>query len=243
MTVLVGDASSRRIVAELQALGWGRMRVERRRTPWRGEPWALDNGAFKCWKLGLPWDAGRFLGMVDWALTQATPPLFGVLPDVVAAGAASLDHSLAWRARLPEAIRWYLPLQDGMREADVLPHIERLSGLFLGGTDAFKATAARWCRLAHAHGLRFHYARAGTACKVAAAFRVGADSLDSAFPLFHRERWRRFVRLVTAPEEQLRLPVAVAEEGRAAGRRRPVPVFAVPREEIGEGALPLEGLS
>ncbi len=128
MKVLVGDAASHRAIAELQALGWGRMRVERRRAPWPGDPWALDNSAFKAWKTGEPWNAGRFLGMVHWALEQETAPLFGVLPDIVGGGLDSLRHSLLWRDRLAAPIPWYLVLEDGMTDADVLPHVKDARG-------------------------------------------------------------------------------------------------------------------
>ena len=50
---------------------------------------------------------------------------------------------------------------------------------------------------AHGDGLKFHYGRCGTLNKVAHAIRIGADSIDSAFPMWTRQRWRLFVETVT----------------------------------------------
>jgi len=74
--------------------------------------------------------------------------------------------------------------------------IEGIRGIFLGGTSRFKATAGEWCRWAHEHHLLFHYGRAGTEEKVRHALDVGADSLDSAFPMWTLERFQLFVRWV-----------------------------------------------
>ena len=71
---------------------------------------------------------------------------------------------------------------------DVLSVIGNYDGLFLGGTDAFKLTARDWCGLAHRNNKKFHYARAGTINKLQHAIRIGADSLDSSFPLWTKVR-------------------------------------------------------
>ncbi len=62
--------------------------------------------------------------------------------------------------------RWYLAVQDGMTTDDVRPYLHLFQGIFLGGTDKFKLQALRWCDLAHAHQMPFHYARAGTLRKM-----------------------------------------------------------------------------
>lgn len=162
-----------------------------RAAPYDGEPWGLDNGAFTAWKGGRPFDAEAFRARVTHSLTLATPPTVAVLPDVVGAGLDSLATSLAWLDELPP-LPWFLAVQDGMSEADVEPHLPRLAGLFLGGTDAFKRTARRWCSLAHAHGKRFHFARVSTHARLAAAHDMGADSCDSSQPLWSEDHWARF---------------------------------------------------
>ena len=74
--------------------------------------------------------------------------------------------------------------------------IDRFDGLFMGGSDDFKREAQDWCNLAHIHGKRFHYARAGTERKIKHAIRIGADSLDSSFPLWTMDRIKRMEYLV-----------------------------------------------
>src|SRR5262249_49723462 len=91
---------------------------------------------------------------------------------------------------------WYLAVQDGMLPDDVAPELESVAGIFLGGTTAFKRSALVWAQLAQAHRKRFHYGRAGTLAKVEAAKTAMADSLDSAFPLWTRERFDTFVSSV-----------------------------------------------
>jgi hypothetical protein len=121
-------------------------------------------------------------------------PILAVTPDIVAAGMRSLAFSTQWRMshKLPSEWPWYLAVQDGMTVNDVKPHLHLYAGLFLGGTDRFKETAFRWCELAHRYGKKFHYGRAGTPRKLMSAFKVGADSCDSAFPLWTTERMLAF---------------------------------------------------
>lgn len=206
MIVMVGSTRSTRLVARIRSLGWGRMFAQGRATPYDGEPWGLDNGAFAAWRSGVPFDAERFRRRVDQALTVSRPAL-GVLPDLVGEGVRSLAMSLEWLERLPAEIPWYLPVQDGMTAADVAPVLPRLAGLFLGGTDAFKRTAREWCEFAHAHGRRFHFARVSTAARLRAARDMGADSCDSSQPLWSDDHWRRFEVWLGSNDGQLGLPM------------------------------------
>jgi hypothetical protein len=191
--VMVGSTRSRRLVARLKELGWGRVFVGKA-TPYPGEPWALDNGAFAAWKSAKPFDAEAFATRASEAVEFA--PRFGVLPDVVGAGADSLALSMSWLPRLPQAVPWYLAVQDGMTVEQVAPALEHVAGLFLGGTTEFKATAGTWSALAHKHGRLFHYARASTEQHVRRAIDVRADSLDSTQPLWSDAHWRRFERAI-----------------------------------------------
>ena len=193
--VLVGDTRSRSNIEILKANGWGRMCVEKPPKPYPFEKWGFDNGAFGAFCRGLPFPESDFLRRMEAAAVAPVDPYLAVTPDIVAGGCASLQFSAAWRMghRLNEDWPWYLAVQDGMTVADVEPHLHLYQGIFLGGTDRFKATAYRWRVLAHKHGLKFHYGRASTPAKLVSAFKVGADSCDSAFPLWTAERMRRFV--------------------------------------------------
>jgi hypothetical protein len=192
--VLVGETRSKRNLEALASLGWGRMFVVRQPSPFPFERWGFDNGAFIAGRKGEPFPESDFLRRLEIAEKTNSDPYLAVTPDIVAGGCTSLHFSTSWRIghRLPDEWPWYLAVQDGMTVADVEPHLHLYSGIFLGGTDRFKATAYRWCKLAHAHQKKFHYARASTPGKLLSAFRVGADSCDSAFPLWTAARMRIF---------------------------------------------------
>lgn len=202
---MLGETRKRAFVAELQRLGWGRMFTLRPPTPYEGEPWGFDNGAFIDWRQGVPFDGERFRRRVGYAVAHVEPPYLAVLPDVVGGGRRSLDLSLSWIGDLPPEWPWYLAVQDGMTVAEVAAVLPAVSGLFLGGSNAFKATAATWCALAHAAGKPFHYGRAGVWRKVRHAQEVGADSCDSAFPLWSEPRFRQFIAHCLGGHPQLQL--------------------------------------
>lgn len=192
--VLVGETRSASNLATLRKLRWGRMFVDRAPTPYPFEPWGFDNQAFIAWRNGLPWDESAYLQRLATACNVPSDPYMAIVPDIVAAGLHSLDFSLKWRTGALREIDWpwYLAVQDGMQVADVEPHLHLFSGVFLGGSDRFKSTAYRWRVLAHKHRLKFHYGRASTPRKLVSAHRCGADSCDSAFPLWTVGRMRTF---------------------------------------------------
>jgi hypothetical protein len=169
-----------------------------------GEPWGFDNGAFRDHLAGREFGAGPYRRRLAKARKHGTP-LLAIVPDRVA-HPESLAFSLKWRDDLPP-YPWYLALQDGMTRRDVLPHARRFVGLFLGGSDSFKATARDWCQFAHDHGLRFHYGRAGTPAKIVHALESGCDSLDSAFPMWTKRRFDFFRSIICSGHPQARLAV------------------------------------
>ena len=183
------------MVDQLKVLGWGRMCFRDTPKPWPGERWGFDNGAFSHWKNGQEFDGDGFQRRLDVALGLGTPCL-AVVPDIVGGGLDSLEFSESWRQRLPGHWPWYLALQDGM-EVDVVESVAgSYSGLFMGGTNAFKSTAAEWVALSRRLDIPFHYGRAGIPRKVIHAKVVGADSLDSAFPLWSKSRFTWFVEFM-----------------------------------------------
>jgi hypothetical protein len=190
--VLIAETTGTYYVDRIKELGWGRMFCFRNMTPFEGEPWGLDNGAFDAWQHDQPFDGISFQSRVRGLMDRGLTPHLAVAPDIVAAGCQSLEFSLDWLERLPGDWPWYLAVQDGMSIADVAYVLHRFDGIFLGGTDKFKYSAHKWCDLAHKHGKKFHYGRAGTLKKLKHAIRVGADSLDSSFPLWTRERFAAF---------------------------------------------------
>ena len=203
MLILVGDTRSRELVAACRELGWGRMFAESHATPYEGEPWGFDNGAFSAWLRGQPFPAKTFEQRLDRAVTNDLTPTLAVLPDLVARGVESLEFSLGWLERVPTTWPWYLAVQDGMTPEDVAPEVHNFHGIFLGGSTRFKSQAALWRRFAWSHHKRFHYARAGTPTRIQHAVAVEADSLDSAFPLWTNERFRDFVKQITEPDSPI----------------------------------------
>ncbi len=198
--MLLGSTRSTSLLARMAALGWGRLVAGEEAKPKSDEAWALDNGVFGAFKAGRAWTDTTF----TWGLNRAERsissgrimrPLFAVLPDVVGS-ADSLQVSLAWHAQIGRLfdMPWYLVLQDGMLESDVAAVLQggQIAGLFLGGSDAFKATAPAWCELAHAHGAKFHFARVSTVARLQQAHAIGADSCDTTQPLWSEKAFARF---------------------------------------------------
>lgn len=208
VTVITGDTRSMDLVKFLRTKGWGRMFIHKKIVPYPEEPWGFDNGAFRDWVSGKNFDEKRYLTALERAVEIAQEshfPYLSVLPDLVAQGRRSLEFSVEWLFRiesllgkeLSDRMNWYLAVQDGIKEEEVeevLQEFPQIRGVFLGGTDEFKLTASVWSSIAKRNGRKFHYARAGTPKKVVHAKLSGADSLDSAFPLWVRERLEYFVR-------------------------------------------------
>ena len=214
MKVLLGETRGYENLAILQRHGWGRMFQLRKPTPYRFEPWGFDNQAFMIWKAaGFPmgldidgwlilWDSQLFERRIEEAKSACCDPYLAVVPDIPGSP-NSLEFSLFWRNELPRNWPWYLAVQDGMTVEAVEEVLHMFSGIFLGGSDRFKGTALQWCKLAHKHGLPFHYGRAGTLEKSKHAFMVHADSCDSSFPLWTKARMKRFIAHVGGLHQQM----------------------------------------
>lgn len=192
--VLLGETGKRTFLAQMADLGWGRMWVRGTPSLLEGEPWGFDNGAYSAWTRGEAFPTGVFEARLSAALKLSRPPIVAVVPDIVAGGERSFEFSLEWRSQLPDGWPWYLAVQDGMDPDDVADSLPEFAGLFLGGTTSFKREAGFWANLAHAGGKRFHFGRASLPRRVDHAIRAGADSLDTAFPLWTVSRFDHFVR-------------------------------------------------
>lgn len=198
MRIYLGQTRSRKLIAELAALGFGECVSRKDCLPPRRLPWFLDNGAYGDWTSGRDFDDAAFLSKFCSPHVDATPPDFVVCPDRVATGRESLAFSLRWRERcesLRPGRRYYFVVQDGMTFADVEPVLGLFAGIFVGGSSAWKLRTARaWLRLAHERELPLHVGRAGTADKAAWCARIGVDSFDSSQPLWGDDPKRRFYR-------------------------------------------------
>lgn len=186
MKVYIGQTRGRRWLRKLCEQGFGEMTCRPALMPKR-LPFALDNGAYSDWVHQRPFDEAAFLEHLELVLLAGFVPDFLVIPDIVAGGLESLCFSLSWLERLKPLvgnIPLYLAVQDGMREADVAPHLSLLGGIFVGGTNFWKkTTVGAWTRVARENGLCCHMGRAGTFGKVRLALEVGVDSIDSSLPV------------------------------------------------------------
>lgn len=225
MRAFVGQTRSRKLLVRLTELGFGEMCV-REEYPPRRSPWVLDNGAFKDWRSGQAFDATAFEFVLRrFSMTSRyTRPEFVVIPDVVADASATLALAREWIPKINEILYGEVPLafvvQDGMVEADVEPLLPHLDWIFVGGTVKWKwLTAARWCAMAHAHGKRCHIGRVGTPALVARARESGADSIDSAFPLWSTEHLDAFVAALRGEHTARQLDLFAPR-----GNPRPIPM-------------------
>lgn len=210
MKVYVGQTRSRRLIRELEALGFGEM-TTRTELPPRRAPWAFDNGAFKDWRSGKPFDVPAYQVALDRLSGVGRRPDFLVVPDVPAQGDESLALSLSWAPRLRGVAPLYLVVQDGMGRCQVEQVLHLFDGLFVGGSLPWKiATGRQWCEVAHAGRRPCHIGRVGTFNRVRWALRIGADSIDSALPLWSADNLRRFREALDHPQRELGLAVEEA---------------------------------
>lgn len=200
--IYLAKTSSRTLVAELEALGYGECTQPSEYPPKR-RPWFLDNGAFAAWKAEAPFDEQSFMRVLCQALSDGAKPDFVVVPDIVAGGSESARFSLAWGRRLAGyQVPRYAVIQDGMTDEDMdaFWRARWVNGIFVGGTKEWKlkngASLVQW---AHRRGLPCHIGRVGTGRRVRWARQCGADSIDSAVPLWSRQNLNVFVREVEHP--------------------------------------------
>ncbi|MGA2159890.1 MAG: hypothetical protein ABSG90_11820 [Dehalococcoidia bacterium] len=212
MQILIGDTSEKRIKRICQETGMGRMVAQNWPDLYEGEPWGFDNGAWGFKDLPGGFDEKTFVNRLQKAVGKYKRPYLAVCPDIVAGGMKSLEFSMKWFYQLPEW-PWYLAVQDGMEVVAVMEVIDQFAGIFLGGTDEYKRYAGYWCQLAHHCGKKFHYGRAGTLNKLAHAIMVKADSLDSAFPLWTKNRLFSFIQAISQQHFDLTIFAPHPERG------------------------------
>lgn len=146
-------------------------RHKTRMRPWM--PYALDNDAFYSWTNKTPWDVKEWRATLDWAARQSHPPLWALVPDVVADREATLRN---WDIFAPEVkkhgFKLAFAVQDGMIPADVPAGAEVI---FVGGTTEFKwRTVAMWCWAFK----RVHVGRVNQIEKLLLCEELGAESID-----------------------------------------------------------------
>ena len=168
----------------------------RKVTPYPGEPWGFDNCAYRDFTAGISYSDAVYRKSLDLAVASGSEPYMAVLPDIVGEGLRSLDLSLRYLGEVGGSLppwEWYLAVQDGLEPRDIegVP----VAGVFLGGTTMYKRRAGEWCNWAHSNRIRFHWGRCGTIKKLRTAKIIGADSIDSTFPMWTSYRWDQFEKV------------------------------------------------
>ena len=183
MICYASRTGTKRNLAALRKAGWGLL--VSRAAEWRTEGFERicgDNGAWADFQAKRPFDEAEFEEFLEWLADQPVVPDWIVLPDIVAGGKASLALSLRYlnrcRAVAPLVL---IAVQDGMRTADLEPHVGPSVGIFLGGSTEWKlAHMAEWGQFCAARGLYYHVARVNTARRFALAAAAGANSVDGS---------------------------------------------------------------
>lgn len=158
----------------------------------QGMGYALDNGAWTAHQLHEPFDVTAYERALQWSSGRED---WVVLPDKVGDAAATLDMAQQWIGRL-KSRQLYFALQDGVTEKQLEPLTQHLTGLFVGGSDRFKRTAARWVRFAHRRGLKVHVGRVNTRRRLEMCVLAGVDSFDGSGAsrfLVHAEKVQRWL--------------------------------------------------
>lgn len=164
--------------------GVGLLMVNTWRDPDKWPFFAVDNGCYSAYSRNEEWEPQRFIGILSRMRRESRMPDFVVIPDKVA-DPGSMAFSDSWatalRASFP-GFPYYLAVQDGMSEEDVVAFHEKhgISGLFVGGSTEWKLeTMGKWSQLAHSLGLECHVGRIGPVNRMLLAEYSGADSIDS----------------------------------------------------------------
>lgn len=163
----------------LRAAGWRLMLSATGVWRTEGFPYALDNGAWTAFQAGTPFDAGRFMGLLERFGAGAD---FVVVPDIVRGGHESLRLSLRWLDRL-----WWvrcprlIAVQDGVTPADLDWLLSAEVGIFVGGTDTWKEQTMRaWATAARERGAICHVGRVNTQRRLLKCLAAEVDSFDGS---------------------------------------------------------------
>lgn len=169
-------------------------------------PWVFDNGAFVDFLNGSDFDGDGFercvIRLMD--IQPCQRPEWSVVPDIVASP-KSLPFSVHWRETLPDDLKWYLAIQDGMTPELVDSAFTKVpfDGLFIGGSSAWKnSMACEWVKYGHGRKLPVHIGRVNGWKRLQWAVNIGADSVDGT-GWTRDPRWLAFLQDLPKKERML----------------------------------------
>jgi hypothetical protein len=143
------------------------------RSPSRRFPYAVDNGAYRCFAAGRSFDDASYLQLLRRLRGTTLAPMWVAVPDVVADRPATIA---LWAKWVEEVGTLGHPLafvvQDGMTPADVPAEA---SIVFVGGSTAWKwATIELWADSFD----RVHVGRVNSPRRLRECARLGVESVD-----------------------------------------------------------------
>lgn len=140
-------------------------------------PYALDNGAWGCFKRDQPFDVQAFLWAFERVGAEAD---WVVAPDIVGRGRESLELTRAWLPKLQHRLT-LIAVQDGMTPADIDELMTDSRGVFVGGSTDWKlSTLPMWGDYCRSAGRYLHVARVNTIKRFSACRHFGAHSIDGS---------------------------------------------------------------
>lgn len=152
-----------------------------------GQPYFHDCGTFHAEIHGKAWDIVPFKRLVakyqdyDFVVAPDKPQIWRIRDKVLGRKIAleSLCLSLKYIDEIPGPI--YLAVQDWMRQDDIIPHMDRVDGLFVGGSPEFKLqTALDWANLSKAFKKKSHCGRINPYYLLRFMHFCGFDSVDGS---------------------------------------------------------------
>lgn len=153
----------------------------------KNQKYFLDNGKFHAEAHNKPWTENPFKRLLakypnyDFCVLPDKPQINPVRDRVLGRKLAtqSIQESLKYISEIPDPL--YFAVQDWMMQSDIIPLIERVDGLFVGGSLEWKIkTAMDWSNMAHAWGKKCHVGRVNQYETLRYMHYCGVDSVDGS---------------------------------------------------------------
>lgn len=157
-----------------------------------GWEYALDNGAFKSYLDGSDWDWRAWIKLLEWAKSSGKPPLWALVPDVVANAQETIKRWHKWEPKV-RGYGWPLAfaVQDGMTPKDVPLEADVV---FVGGTRTWKwETVEMW----GSSFPRTHVGRVNSYWGLVKCKESGVESTDgTGWVMGDQTQWGSLVRFM-----------------------------------------------
>jgi hypothetical protein len=152
-----------------------------------GQRYFHDNGKFHAAIHNKPWGANPFKRLIakyqdyDFVVYPDVPQIYRTYDAVVGRklALASLKESEQYFGEIPRPA--YLAVQDYMMQIDIIPYLDEIDGIFVGGSPEWKIkTMFDWANFAKAHKKKSHAGRINPYELLRYAHFSGLDSVDGS---------------------------------------------------------------